>query len=176
MREFKAFERAARGLALAAVAGGAFALAAPASAEDCAKMGDYRAKRETVLASISQLVASNKGKQLDASVFCARAQPLGAADNAMMAFLVKNKDWCQIPDDVIEQFKSVRLRDQAMAGKACSVAAQMKARTTVLTRSTWPQRILVAFMTTEDQKGVGGGQQVWNWSGRSAGCCGAQIG
>lgn len=126
MREFKAFERAARGLALAAVAGGAFALAAPASAEDCAKMGDYRAKRETVLASISQLVASNKGKQLDASVFCARAQPLGAADNAMMAFLVKNKDWCQIPDDVITQFKSVREHDLAMSGKACSVAAQMK--------------------------------------------------
>jgi hypothetical protein len=32
-----------------------------------------------------------------------------------------------------------------------SVAPQTKASVTALTRSTWPQRILVAFMATEDQ-------------------------
>jgi hypothetical protein len=126
MKELKAYERRARGLALAAVAGLGLAFAAPARAEDCAKMTDYRTKRESVLAAISQLIAANKGKQLDASVFCARAQPLSAADNAMLDFLTKNKDWCQFPDDMINQFKTVRARDMAMSGKACSVAAQMK--------------------------------------------------
>ena len=33
-------------------------------------------------------------------------------------------------------------------------AAQMKASTTVPTRSTWPQRILVAFMAIKDQRSV----------------------
>ena len=126
MRELKAFERAARALALVATTGGALSFALPAFAEDCAKMNDYRAQRETVLAGISQLVAAQKGKQLDPNLFCARARPLGAADNAMLEFLTKNKDWCQFPDDVIEQVKTVRSRDLAMQGKACSVAAQMK--------------------------------------------------
>ena len=57
-----------------------------------------------------------------------------------------------------------------------SVAAQTKARTTALTRSTCPQRILVAFMATKDQRRFGDGQQAQNWGERATGCCGAQIG
>ncbi len=97
-----------------------------ARADSCEELGALKVKREEILQSINAMVNANKGKQLDAETFCAHARPIVGADNAFLAGLNKNKDWCQIPDEVIAQFKEIQVKDNAMANKACTVAAQMK--------------------------------------------------
>ena len=44
----------------------------------------------------------------------------------MLAYMVKNKDWCQIPDDAIASFKASHAKSVAFGGKACTVAAQIE--------------------------------------------------
>jgi hypothetical protein len=44
----------------------------------------------------------------------------------MLAYMTKNKDWCQIPDDAIAQLKISHAKSVAFGGKACTVAAQIK--------------------------------------------------
>jgi hypothetical protein len=100
--------------------------AAGARADSCEEIGVLKQKREAVLQSINTMVTANKGKQLDAETFCEHARPIVAVDNAFLASLNKNKDWCQIPDEVIAQFKEIQAKDNNMAFKSCTVAAQMK--------------------------------------------------
>ena len=40
--------------------------------------------------------------------------------------MIKNKDWCTIPDNVISGFKAARGKSQGFASQACSVAAKVK--------------------------------------------------
>ena len=114
--------------AMLGLLGAAFVtLASPAFAQSCGDdMQKLQAARGEAMQSINKLAAASKGKPLNAEEFCARSRPLTAADAALAAYMTKNKDWCQIPDDAVAQFTSVRARDSAMAGKACNVAAQMK--------------------------------------------------
>ena len=112
--------------ALIAAAALAALSATGARADSCDELGPLKTKREAVLEDINKMVASNKGKQLDAETFCARSRPIIAADNAFLASLTKNKDWCQIPDEVIAQFKMIQGKDTQMTSRACTVAAQMK--------------------------------------------------
>ena len=102
--------------------------AAPAyAAQDCASdLQALAGRREAALKSINDLVASAHGKKLDPDAFCARSGPLNAAENAMIAYMVKNKDWCQIPDDAIAQLRASHAKSSAFGGKACSVAAQIR--------------------------------------------------
>jgi hypothetical protein len=44
----------------------------------------------------------------------------------MLNYMTKNKDWCTIPDNVIDGFKAARAKSQGFAGQACSVAAKVK--------------------------------------------------
>jgi len=115
-------------LACRALLVGGIGVAAPAVADqscgdDLQKLAQ---KREAALQSINGLVAAAHGKQLDPNVFCARSAPLGQAETTMIAYMEKNKDWCQIPDSVIEQLKAAHAKSVGFAAKACSVAAQMK--------------------------------------------------
>lgn len=117
-----------RGLLAPCILAVAFGAVAPAFAQqDCG--GDLQKlaeKRQAALTSINSLVAAAHGKQLDPSIFCARSQPLNAAETAMLAYMEKNKDWCQVPDDAIEQLKATHAKSVSFAAKACNVAAQMK--------------------------------------------------
>jgi len=110
------------------IAVGAMGVAAPAFADqscgdDLQKLAQ---KREAALQGINGLVAAAHGKQLDPTVFCTRSAPLNQAETAMIAYMEKNKDWCQIPDAPIEQLKAAHAKSVAFSTKACSVAAQMK--------------------------------------------------
>jgi hypothetical protein len=107
--------------ALLLTSGAAFA------ADDCAgSLQALAGRREAALKGINEIVAAAHGKKLDPDVFCARSRPLSVAEDAMLAYMVKNKDWCQIPDDAIAQLKASHAKTVAFGGKACSVAAQLK--------------------------------------------------
>ena len=102
--------------------------AAPAfAAQDCATdLQNLAGRREAALRNINNLVATSHGKKLDPEAFCARSAPLNSAEDAMIAYMVKNKDWCQIPDDAIAQLRASHAKSAAFGGKACSVAAQIR--------------------------------------------------
>ena len=48
------------------------------------------------------------------------------AENAMIAYMEKNKDWCGIPDESLDSLKANHAKSAAFAAKACKVAAEMK--------------------------------------------------
>src|SRR5271168_871369 len=115
-------------LARQAILVGAMSVAAPAFADqscgdDLQKLAQ---KREAALQGINGLVAAAHGKQLDPTAFCVRSAPLNQAETAMIAYMEKNKDWCQIPDAPIEQLKAAHAKSIAFSSKACNFAAQMK--------------------------------------------------
>ena len=114
---------ARRAIFLGAIAAAAPAIADQSCGDDLQKLAQ---RREAALQSINGLVAAARGKQLDAAVFCVRSAPLNQAETAMLAYMVKNKDWCQIPDSVVEQLKAAHTKSQSFSAKACNVAAQMK--------------------------------------------------
>ncbi len=83
---------------------------------------NWRPGARTALKGINQMVTAAKGKKLDPEAFCARSRPLNTAEEAMLAYMNKNKDWCQIPDDAINQLKathakSVGFRRQGLRGR-----------------------------------------------------------
>ena len=108
--------------------GAAILCAAPAwAADDCAaSLQKLSTQREAALQGVNSLAAASHGKKLDPEQFCSRARPLNAAEEAMLAYMIKNKDWCQIPDDAIAQLKASHAKSAAFGAKACTVAVQMK--------------------------------------------------
>jgi len=123
----EALRRWVRTAILGLIGAALLAIASPAFAQSCGDdMQKLQSARATALASINKMAAAAKGKPLNAEQFCAGARPLTSADGALFAYMTKNKDWCQIPDEVVAQFSAARAKDNAMAGRACSVAAQMR--------------------------------------------------
>ncbi len=103
------------------------ACAAPALAQSCGDdLQKLSQRREAEMATINTLIKAAKGKQLDPNVFCSKSGGLMEAENAMIAYMEKNKDWCGIPDESLDSLKANHAKSAAFAAKACKVAAEMK--------------------------------------------------
>jgi hypothetical protein len=116
------------GLGAAIVAGWAFfasnaALAQSSCNDDMKRLTEAR---EAQLAQINALAAASKGKPMDAAVACGKARGLNVAESALVSYMDKNKDWCGIPDEVVNGLKAAHAKSVAFGTKACTVAAQMK--------------------------------------------------
>jgi hypothetical protein len=108
-----------------ALAGAAWA--APAFAQSCGDdLQKLSQRREAEMATINTIIKASKGKQLDPSVFCSKSGGLMTAENAMIAYMEKNKEWCGIPDESLDSLKANHTKSAAFAAKACKVAAEMK--------------------------------------------------
>ena len=83
-------------------------------------------KREAELLKVNNLVKAAKGKPMDPAVFCSQSAGLNTSENALIAYMEKNKDWCGIPDDVVDGLKANHVKSLAFSAKACTVAAQMR--------------------------------------------------
>ena len=83
-------------------------------------------KRASELTRVNNLVRAAKGKPLDPVIFCSQSAGLNTAENALLAYMEKNKDWCGVPDDVIAALKANHIKSLAFSAKACAVAARMK--------------------------------------------------
>jgi len=100
---------------------------APAFAQSCGDdMTSMSQQRQQAMATINAMVGAAKGKQIDPNVFCAKSQPLNAIETKMLAYIAKNKDWCQIPDEVVAQLKDAHAKTVSFSGRACKAAADMK--------------------------------------------------
>ena len=116
--------------ALLALGTVAFALSLSAAAradcgDDLKKLTD---KRVALLAEINTMAAESKKakKPMDPAVVCGKAHGLTAAENALLAYMEKNKDWCGIPDQVVQSLKDSHAKTMEFGGRACVAAAQFK--------------------------------------------------
>jgi hypothetical protein len=109
-------------LALASVA-----WAAPASAQSCNEdMTKLGKSHQTQMDAVSALIKASKGKQIDPAIFCEKTNGVVATENAMIAYLEKNKDWCGFPDEMLDNLKTNHAKNVAFNARACKVAGEMK--------------------------------------------------
>jgi len=109
--------------ALVALALGA---ASPSRADDC--QVDLPKLMQARMSNIERLNAigkAGKGK-IDPIAACPVAKALLASENTLYAYMSKNKDWCNIPEQYLGQLGEARKRDQVFAAKACEAAVKFK--------------------------------------------------
>lgn len=118
-----------RSVFLAALAVGAFSLAAASEAaaqSSCeADFQKLATTRNARIAAVNALQKKGKGK-LDPIAACPRLNALVAAEQTMIAYLEKNQKWCSIPDEVIGQARTGSARTRQIAGQACGIAAKVR--------------------------------------------------
>jgi hypothetical protein len=110
------------------VAAGVSLLASAAGAECADDLGKLSAKRVADLAEINSMAEASKKekKPIDPAVFCAKTHGLTAAEDALIAYMAKNKEWCGIPDEVIESLKASHAKSVEFGTRACVAAARAK--------------------------------------------------
>jgi hypothetical protein len=104
----------------------ALSVAPSRAADDC--QADLPKMMQARMAQIEKLNAigkAGKGK-IDPAAACPVAKTLAASETQLLAYMNKNKEWCQIPDQFISQLKEAQGRDQMFATKACEAAANFK--------------------------------------------------
>jgi hypothetical protein len=109
------------GLALAAAASSAMA-----QQQTC--QADFQRLAQARMAQIQRLNAIGKAGhgKIDPMAACPAARALLSTEGAMLAYMTRNKEWCSIPDQIIQQFQQARARNQTFASQACSAAAKFK--------------------------------------------------
>jgi hypothetical protein len=109
-------------LGLVALAIGAPSARAQSCNEDIAAFGQ---KRNAAIQALNAISKSHGGK-LDPVAACPALKNLSAVEGQMGAYLTKNKEWCNIPDEFINNFKAGTARTGGMAKQACDLAAKVK--------------------------------------------------
>jgi acid phosphatase class B len=105
--------------AIATLSGSAYA--------DCGTdMQKLAQDRNVQLQAVNNFAQSFHGKPMDPEQFCVKSAGLIRAESALIAYMEKNKDWCSIPDEAIDQLKEHHAKNQSFNAKACQVAAQIK--------------------------------------------------
>lgn len=100
---------------------------APARAQSSCQDDFQRlsAQRMGHIQKLNTIGKAGKGK-MDPIAACPVARALVGVETEMLNYMVKNKEWCSIPDSVVEQFKTARAKSQTFASQACTVAAKVK--------------------------------------------------
>jgi len=111
------------GLAAGSVTLTSVSFAQQSCGEDLKRLSE---KRAAELDRVNGLVRAAKGKPIDPAKFCGQSAGLNSTENALIAYMEKNKDWCGVPDQVIASLKANHVKSLAFSAKACAVAAQMK--------------------------------------------------
>ncbi len=97
-----------------------------AHAMDCNEdIGNLTKKRQNVIDGLNKLAKGTKN-QLDPVASCPKLKELVVAERALLDYLTKNKEWCSVPDNALENIGGSVQKSGAVAAQACKIAAQMK--------------------------------------------------
>ncbi|MGH6846589.1 MAG: hypothetical protein ACREC0_03855 [Methylocella sp.] len=97
-----------------------------AYATDCNQdIGALTKKRQGIIDQLNQLAQGGK-KQLDPIASCPKLRALVAVEHELVTYLTKNKDWCAVPDEALENISASTGKSGKVANQACTVAAKMK--------------------------------------------------
>lgn len=98
----------------------------PAFAGDCNEdIGNLTKKRQAIMDQLNHMAKGGKS-QLDPIAACPKLRALVAAEHELVAYLTKNKEWCAIPDQALENITTNTAKSGGVANQACAAAAQMK--------------------------------------------------
>ena len=100
-------------------------LIAPARADCNEDLGKLMQKREAIIQELNASAKATKGK-LDPVGACPKLKKLSGMESELIAYMTKNKEWCAIPDNAIENASSGHSKTAQTANQACNIAAQMK--------------------------------------------------
>lgn len=116
----------ARGVAAALVAFLGIGFAATSAFADCnSDFAGLMTKRMTEINALNKISKTNGGK-LDPLAACPRLRNLAAAEGEVVGYMNKNKDWCNLPDDIVEKMSVTHAKTVSYAAKACGFAVKMK--------------------------------------------------
>ena len=101
-----------------------FGAATPALADCQEEMSKLMQRRQGMLEGLSKLKAGKN--QLDPIAACPKLRALAGVEGEVVSYLEKNKDWCNVPDNFLDNAKAGRAKSQAFAAKACQIAAQVQ--------------------------------------------------
>ncbi len=93
--------------------------ALPDSCNEFQKLSESRGR---IIAQINGF----KSKKPSADQACSVLSHLIQADAKILSWMGENKDWCQIPDDVVTGLKQASGQSANFRNKACSAAVQQK--------------------------------------------------
>jgi hypothetical protein len=101
------------------------ALVGPARADCNEDLGKIMQRREALIQQLNASAKATKGK-LDPIGACPRLRKLASLETEMLAYMNKNKEWCTIPDQAIENATQGHTRTAQTASQACGIAEKMK--------------------------------------------------
>jgi hypothetical protein len=84
-----------------------------------------QARRMKLIDEFNKMAKSHGGK-LDPIESCPKLKNLAAIEASFKTYMVKNKDWCNIPDDAIANVTDSQSKTAALATRVCAVAVQFK--------------------------------------------------
>jgi len=116
------FQRIALATFAFALFAGGGALAQQSCQEDFQKLS---VKRMGAIQALNDLGKAGKGK-MDPTAACAVSKKLVGVEGEMAGYMTKNKEWCNIPDQVLEGFKAAATKTKGFSAQACTAAAKMK--------------------------------------------------
>jgi hypothetical protein len=82
-------------------------------------------ERLSAIDALNKLAKANKGK-LDPVAACPRFRTLVKIETEFRDYLVKNKDWCGVPDQIVDTVQQSTAKDAATSVKACALAVEFK--------------------------------------------------
>ncbi len=96
------------------------------AAECSVDLGNITKKRQAIIDDLNKAAKASPKGQLDPNVSCPKLQALAATEQELLAYMNKNKDWCMIPDEVVNNFRETSGKSKMIASRACAVAEQIK--------------------------------------------------
>ena len=119
-------KHAATGAVLSTLAFSGWASSGVAVAADCnTDVASLTAKRQVSIDKLNELAKSSKGK-LDPVASCPVLRGLVKAEGDLLKYLEANKNWCNVPDEAVNNLKAADAKSQTFATQACNFAAQAK--------------------------------------------------
>ena len=88
-------------------------------------MEKFQARRQTQIDALNKMVAAGKGK-IDPAASCPKLRSLVTIENEMRSWMIKQKDWCNIPQEAIDGAKAGTGKTSQIADRACEAAQQMQ--------------------------------------------------
>ncbi|HEU6442128.1 MAG TPA: hypothetical protein VFF38_07190 [Microvirga sp.] len=112
---------------LAALAALGIFASAPAFAQSsvCQDGQKILLERQSIIKQVNNLTGGGKKKQIDPRAACNVFGKLVNNGDAGLKWMTTNKDWCQVPDQVVENFQQDHKRAQTFRTQACGAAAKM---------------------------------------------------
>lgn len=82
-------------------------------------------RRMKLIDEFNQMAKSHAGK-LDPIESCPKLKTLAGVESSFKDYMIKNKDWCNIPDAAITNVSESQAKTAALAARVCKVAEQFK--------------------------------------------------